>query len=429
VKETSTDYRRPYRPRPIALANRALEPLFRTFRLSLDEDSLLRAAERKTWLSDFGDESFREPLRRLVRSIDREAALHPIGRLITRLRLTSGLATRLRVEQMIKRAPAILEQPIARPIVILGLPRTGTTLLHRLLAADPRLRALQSWEALSPAPLAGHDERQRRIASAERAERSLRYMAPDFFAVHPIDARGPEEDILLLDLAFRSTVPESTMRVPGFASWLEEQDQLPAYRYHKRLLQVLSWQRAGQWVLKTPHHLEWVDELVSVYPDALLVWTHRDPAEVVPSFCSMIAHGRGVFSDAIDPHEIGASWLRKGARMVSRAMAARERLGAGRFFDVKYGDFVRAPIETVKRIVERAGLDFTPEAERAVREAALHEKKDRHGVHRYALADFGLTDGDVDRAFADYRERFGLSRASRPRTAENAPRPSPSPTS
>lgn len=426
MKETSTDYRAPYRPRPIALANRALAPLFRTVQPSLDDESLLRAARRATGLADFGDDSFREPLRRLVRSIDREAALHPIGRLITRLRLTAGLATRLRVEAMIRRAPAIVEQPIVRPIVILGLPRTGTTLLHRLLAADPRLRALTSWEALAPAPLDGRDERARRIAAAARAERALRYMAPDFFAVHPIDARGPEEDVLLLDLAFRSTVPESIMRVPGFAAWLEEQDHLPAYRYHKRLLQVLSWQRAGQWVLKTPHHLEWVDELTSVYPDALLVWTHRDPAEVVPSFCSMIAHGRGVFSDEVDPHEIGRGWLRKGARMVNRAMAARERLGAGRFFDVPYGDFVRAPIETVKRIVERAGLEFTVEAERAVREAAIHEKKDRHGVHRYALADFGLTDADVDRAFAGYRERFALSRAARPRPRETAPRPSPS---
>ncbi|HZS37448.1 MAG TPA: sulfotransferase [Polyangia bacterium] len=429
-RETSTDYRRPYRPRPLRLANRALAALLRgPLRTSLDERSLFRAAERKCGLTDFGEPSFREPLARLLAAVEDEASLHPIGRLITRTRLVAALCTRARLEALFARHPEIAREPVARPIVILGLPRTGTTLLHRLLASDPRIRALASWEALAPAPLDGPNERQRRIAAAVRAEKALAYMAPDFFAVHPIAALAPEEDVLLLDLAFRSTVAESTLRVPSFAAWLEEQDQSPAYRYLARALQALQWQRRpdgahGGWVLKTPHHMEWIDELDAVFPDALFVWTHRDPAEVVPSFCSMIAHGRGVFSDVVDPHEIGASWLRKGARMMDRAMDARARLGERRFVDVRYRELMKDPIGVTRAIEERAGMPWSAAVEARLAATLAVEKQHRHGVHRYRLEDFALADADVDRAFARYRDRFppdADKRAAAPRTTTDQP--------
>ncbi len=410
-RATSTDYRRPYRPRLIGAANKLLGPFTRVPALTpkLDVESLLRAARKSTGLDDFGDPAFRAPLEKLTRAVEEEAALHPVGRFITRTRLVSALSTRARLESLLQKNPQIAGEPIARPIVIIGLPRTGTTLLHRLLASDPRIRALRSWEALMPVPLDGANERARRIAAAERAERALKYMAPDFFAVHPIDAHGPEEDILLLDLAFLSTVAESTMRVPSFAAWLEDQDQGPAYRYLKRVLQALQWlpdssSRKRGWVLKTPHHLEWLDALDAVFPDALFVWTHRDPVEVVPSFCSMIAHGRGVFSDAVDPHEIGRGWIKKGARMMNRALDSRARLGESRFVDIRYKQFVKDPIAAVRTIEERAGLSLTDEAEKALRATLTVEVQHKHGVHKYDLEDFGLTTSDVDRAFARYRE-------------------------
>ena len=413
---TSTDYRRPHRPRAIRLANRVLSRLgSRTFRGSLDESSLIEAAEERTGLLDLGDASFRQPMRVLLRSIDEEARLHPVGRFITRERLVGTLATRMRLEELVRRHPRIESERVPRPIVIVGLPRTGTTLLHRLLASDARVRALASWEALAPVPLdpsgADAEERQKRIASAQRAEKGLRWMAPDFFAVHPIDALAPEEDVLLLDLAFRSTVPESTLRVPTYASWLEEQDQRPAYRYMKRVLQALWWQRSAEgesarWVLKTPHHLEWLDALLEVFPDATIVWTHRDPLQVVPSFCSMLAHGRGVFSDEVDPHEIGRSWLRKGTRMISRAMDVRAKVGTARFVDVRYGELMEDPLAVVRRIEEHAGMPWTKDAETRMRDTLRTEVQHRHGVHRYRLADFGLAERDVDRALEHYRETF-----------------------
>ena len=227
-------------------------------------------------------------------------------------------------------------------------------------------------------------------------------------------ALAPEEDVLLLDLAFLSTIPESTMRVPSYAAWLETVDQAPAYRWLRRALQALQWQRRpegdrGGWVLKTPHHLEWIDALDAAPPDALYVWTHRDPAEVVPSFCSMIAHGRGVFSDDVDPHEIGASWLRKGARMVDRALDSRARIGERRFLDVRYRDLMKDPVAVTRAIEERAGLPWTAEVEARLAATLAVEKQHRFGVHRYDLRDFALADADVDRAFARYRAELAAA--------------------
>lgn len=408
--ETSTDYRNPYRPKLVRVANRVAGGLAKLppLRVALDEGSLLEAARKKTGLDRFGDPDFHEPLRRLIASIEDEARLHPLGRIITRARLVSTLATRMRLERMVERDPAILSEKLTRPIVIVGLPRTGTTFLHRLLASDEsRIRALMSWEALMPVPLEGEKEPTKRIAAAQRSESALRYLAPDFFAVHPIDAVGPEEDILLLDLAFRSTVPEATMNVPSFATWLESVDQSPAYRMMAKALRALQRQRrpAGsewRWVLKTPHHLEWLDELPKVLDDPLIVWTHRTPREVVGSFCSMIAHGRGVFSDAVDPVEIGRSWLRKGKRMVERAMDARSRWGKNSFVDVRYEDLIRDPVAIVRGIQERAGLPWTKETETALAASRKREVKDRHGKHRYSLEAFGLSAAQVDEAFGPY---------------------------
>jgi hypothetical protein len=285
------------------------------------------------------------------------------------------------------------------------------------LARDRRLRALRSWEAIAPAPLGSADRpveddapdpRRRHAALAERA---LRYLSPDFFAVHPVEAEAPEEDILLLDLSFRSTVAEATLRVPTFSRWLEEQDQEPAYRMLERSLKLLSWQSHGhgakvRWVLKTPHHLEWLEVLLGVFPDAKIVWTHRDPKTTVASFCSMIAHGRGLFSDRIDPHEIGRDWGRKVERMVSRAMDARQAAGERYFVDVRYEDLTREPIQTLRRLYGELGLPFDKETETGAQDLLRVHGQHRHGVHKYALADFGLSGGELDERFARYRERF-----------------------
>jgi hypothetical protein len=411
VRETSTRYARPHRPMPVRLFNGALGLAGRLGgRVALDPASLMNAAEEATGLLDFGEPSFREPLERLVDSIEKEASLHALGRLITRTRLVSALSTRARIEEQYRRHPEIEEESVSRPIVIAGLQRTGTTLLHRLLASDRRIRSLASWEALSPAPLSGGaigGSSDPRRARAEQSEKALSYLAPDFFAIHPVEANAPEEDVLLLDLSFRSTVPEATLRVPTFSRWLESADQAPAYETLVRAMKLLSHQRRGsRWVLKTPHHLEWLDVLLSVLPDALIVWTHREPRETVPSFCSMVAHGRGVFSDAVDPREVGQHWSRKITRMVERGMAAREAAGERYFIDVRYEDLVRDPLGETRRIYAKAELPFERETEDAMKDTLKKQRQHRHGVHVYRAEDFGLTNAGLDRDLATYRERF-----------------------
>lgn len=411
-RRTSTHYDRPHRPLPVRALNGVLGIAARLGNrgASLDPASLMAAAEETTGLLDFGDSSFREPLRMLVDSIEKEANLHPLGRIITRTRLVGTLANRARMEEQYRRHPEIEDESVSRPIVIAGLQRTGTTLLHRMLASDRRLRALASWEALSPAPLDPSGGADGRRAQAEQSEMALGYLAPDFFAIHPVEANAPEEDVLLLDLSLRSTVAEATLRVPTFSRWLEQQDQTPAYRSLERAMKLLLHQRrpgpGARWVLKTPHHLEWLDVLLSVFPDALVVWTHREPRETIPSFCSMVAHGRGVFSDRVDPREVGDHWSRKIYRMVERGMAAREAAGERHFVDVHYEDLVRDPIGEARRIYAAADLSFERETEDGMKDLLKKQRKDRFGRHVYRMEDFGLTSEGIDSALAKYRARF-----------------------
>lgn len=417
MRETSTDYTHPYRPRPVAAINR-LAGLLGSEGGRLDAHAMVRAAEKQTGLTDFGPEFDVRPLEKLCESVANEARLTPVGLAITRGRLTSIMANRLRAEQLFKDHPEILAHEPTAPVVIAGLQRTGTTMLHRLLSAAPALRGLSSYEVLDPVPpsarrtkLLGRDPR---LLQAKLAERALAYLAPDFFAIHPVEAESPEEEVMLLDYSFLSTVPEATLRVPSFSRWLEEQDQGPAYRYLRRLLKLLAWRRPeGRWVLKTPHHLEWFDTLLEVFPDAKIVHTHRDPLQTTASFCSMITHGRGVFSDSVDPLEVGRDWSDKVVRMITRAMDARDRHDPSHFLDVSYYDVMSDPMAQIARIYAFAGLDFDAATRAAMEAARKSSPQHRYGKHRYRLESFGLEAESLNARFAPYRERFAIPREDR----------------
>lgn len=404
---------RPYRPKFIAALNgigRALAPL--GLRASLDAESLIAAARSKTGLQDFGDESFRTGLKVLTRSLDQEAHLHPVGRLIMRQRLIGLLAVRLRAQQLFSRHPEIRQQAIAAPLVIAGLQRTGTTMLHRLLAADPCMRAMRSYEAMNPIneqhPAGSIDPR---LKATRLAEKALRYMAPEFFVIHPVDADAPEEEILLLDYAFLSDVAESLADVPSYAAWLEQQDVTPAYEYMKSLLQLMQWQQPHgamqRWVLKTPAHLGHLDILLKVFPDAKIIQTHRDPARTAASYSSMIAHGHGVFTDQVDACAVAAHWHRKNVAMVEAALRVRARHPAA-FIDVSYYDVIKEPMAQVRRIYEFAGIELTPAALAAMEATRASNPQNKHGVHSYSLGDFGLTLEQIRRDYGPYSKFFGI---------------------
>ena len=412
-RETSLDYRRPYRPRLIAALNSAGR-LMRSagFESRLDPGRIAERAMRKAGFHDFGDESFRERLALLAQSIDEEARLHPVGRFMVRHNLIRFLVNRLRIEHAFKSHPEIKEVPIKEPVFIIGLQRTGTTMLHRILASDEsRFRFLASWEAINPAPFPGvraAGDADPRVKMAVTAHQAVKYLAPDFFAIHPVDPLGPEEDCLLFDFDFYSTVPEATMRVPTFSRWLEQQDHTAAYRYYRRILQYLSWQRpGGRWVLKTPQHMEHFEELFTVFPDATVIQTHRDPTRVVASFCSMVAHAYGVFSDEIDPCEIGAHWFRKAVKMVDHSMNARAKR-KGRFLDVAYTDLIGDPVSVTRRIYGFLGIVFENNDASRVQDWIHRNPQHRYGKHRYRLEDFGLSPSTVAESFRPYRAMFDV---------------------
>jgi len=405
---TSNRYDHPHRPWPI----RALNAVGRHLpSADLSVDKLIASARRKTGLHDFGDEWFREPLGVLVDSLNREARLTPMGKLIQRGQLTRALITRLRAEALFRAHPEILERELGEVVVIAGLQRTGTTMLHRLLSADPQIRALISWEALSPVPGPGEQPGvpKGRIRNGKIAERGLAFLAPQFFAIHPVEHDSPEEDVLLLDCSFMSQSPEAMLHVPSYAEWLESQDHTPAYEYLRKLMQLLLWQRpAKHWVLKSPHHMEYLDTLLQVFPEAHIVQTHRDPRKTMASFCSMVAHGQGVFSDEVDAHEVARHWVRKVRRLMELSIAVREKLGEDRFLDVSYYDLLEDPMAELDRVYAFAGIERNDAAHQAAMTTRKRNVQHKYGRHRYDLADFGLSLESIEDEFGFYRERYGI---------------------
>ncbi|MCA9701685.1 MAG: sulfotransferase, partial [Myxococcales bacterium] len=283
-----------------------------------------------------------------------------------------------------------------------------------LLGALPGARPLLAWEALEPVPALdwrppAEPLADPRVSRARTAEKFLGWISPDLFAVHPMDATAPEEDVMILDKVFMSGVSESTFRVPSFGAWLEQQDQTPAYRWLERCLRHLQLQRSADasfWVLKSPHHLEWLDTVFEVFPDITVIQTHRAPRVTVPSFCSLVAHGWGVMSDTVDPREVGRYWLRKIDRMLSRALETRERRGGAGFIDVDYSELTGDPLGVMERLCGQLGLPWSERTRSELEGWLATNRQHKHGVHRYAAEDFGLTEGEIDERFAAYSRKF-----------------------
>jgi hypothetical protein len=402
---------RPYRPRPARVLNAAGAPLARRRVPSLDERVLLRAARKRSRASDFGDDGFRVGLRRLLRSLDEDAHLNLIGRLAARQHVTGLLVNRLMLEDAWKRHPQILDEDVRAPIFILGMPRTGTTLLQFLFACDRRLRSLSQWEATNPCPppeRATYDT-DPRIAKTVKALRALDWMAPEFKAIHPQEATGPTECVALLAHNFLSMLFTATYGVSGYAAWHDEQDQRANYRYHRRVLQLLQWRCPGSpWVLKSPAHLFAVDALLEVYPDARFVQLHRDPLKVIASVCSLASVLHGATSDDIDPDRLGRFWPPVLADGLTRTMEARDRLDTGQFLDVQYVDLLRDPIATMRHIYGGLGLALDDGTLGRMRAHMAANPQTKHGRHRYTLSQFGLTADTEAKRFAAYCERFDV---------------------
>lgn len=409
--DPGVNYAQPDTPPAVRIANRLARPVA-PWLVPLGAASLKRSAERATGLNDFGDRRFEEPLRILTEALDAEAKLNLLGRISVRQLLVGLLQTRLRVEDLLKRRPEILAERIEAPIVILGLPRTGTTLLQRLLAQDPGLRHLPYWESMTPLPPGdaalpppSPDPRVRR---AEQSLAFLHYVAPLMIGMHEMEATAPDEEIWLMAVDFASMLFEASYRVPSFSEWYQRTDQTPGYAYLRRMLQVLQWYRRGErWLLKSPQHLEQIGPLLRTFPDATVVQTHRDPLAVTASLSSTTAYGRRLNTDHPDPREIGHVWARRIETMLRRSVEDRPS-GSRRFVDVHFRTLARDPIAEVRRVYAAAARELAPAAEAAMRTWLAANPAAKHGKHVYRLADFGLDRDELRAALRFYTERFDI---------------------
>jgi hypothetical protein len=376
----------------------------------MDAQGIVAAARRETGLIDYGDEAIIAGLTVLTEALEREARLTERGKAIAEKTLIDALAGRLRVEDHLAKHPELLDRPVEKPMFVFGLPRTGTTLVINLLHADPARRCFIRWESFNPVPPPKTGEFRtdpRYVAEQARLDMAVKH-APHIAAMHHEDADSPSECQFSMAPSFCAQVFDSQWRIPSYRRWLFAADYLPAFRYQKRLFQVLQSEAPGRWTLKNPWHPLFLNDLTTVYPDAQLVMTHRDPAEVVASACSLVRAVQDMFSARIDPLEVAAGQIETFDLMIARQDAYRAAHGASSIHDIDYSALVRDPIGEMRKLYAHFGEPLTPGAENAMQTFLAANPKGKHGKHEYSLADFGLTREGVREHFGDYIERFGL---------------------
>ncbi|MBT9314051.1 sulfotransferase family protein [Leptothoe spongobia] len=370
--------------------------------VQFSEAVLLATAQKHTQLSDWGDEAFREGLQTLIKALNQEANLSLIGRLLIRKQLVRLLKNRLTIQATLKQHPDILELSIQRPLIITGLPRTGTTFLQRLLAQDPKFRWLRFWELIAPCPppIQANVNTDPRIQSGQRLIQQYQTLAPAISTAHRIDAEIPEEENHLFEHAFASVLFELRSHIPTYDQWLQQKDMVSEYGYFRQQLQLLSWQWSGQWLLKAPAHLGSLDALFTVFPDACVVQTHRDPCTVMPSICSLAAIIHSVYSDRIDTAQIGQDWLKILTHHYHQGHRFRQQHPDVRICDVDYNRLVHNPLATVRQIYEFFGDQLSDTAAHAMEQSLTRNSKLNKASHRYSLEQFGLTAAQVNESFS-----------------------------
>ncbi len=378
----------------------------------LSADELIARARRQTGLVDFGGAPFEKPLQNLLRACGEEAELSLFGRFATRWDAVRFLSNLLRLHEEERRAPEILGQSIEHPIFIAGLPRSGTTFLHSLLAQDHTNLVPRVWQLIHPYPLDGSgigpDLRPRRVA---RQLRLFGMLAPEFARMHPIDASSPQECSEITAHVFASLRFDTTYHIPSYRRWLDQTGHLDAYRFHKRFLQHLQHQAvaAGHWVLKCPDHIFALGALRAVYPDARVVFVHRDPLAVLPSVARLTEVLRRPFTRHVDKLEIGRQdsdrWLAATELMIE---AADEERFAEPILHIHYLKLVSDPLETVATLYRHFGRPFDPHA--AARISRLVEAKPNggYGTRRSHLEEYGLDPVVEHERYARYVERFAI---------------------
>lgn len=376
----------------------------------LDEQTYLNKAQQKTGCSDFGDANFREGLQQLLYSLKHEAKLNPMGLLVANNQIEESLVNRLKIVDFVKAHPSIATRPIKKPIIVAGLPRTGTTILHSLLAQDPRAHGPLSWETLNPLPpKTGPDNR---IQKTQRQLDMLCKMIPGFEAVHPMGAELPTECLTIHALNFTSLQFMVNFNIPGYCDWYLNQDFKPTLEFHKLFLQVLDYfNPTDHWVLKTPAYFSTLDAIFEVYPDACIIQTHREPARVLPSTASLFYYGQQLCSDSIDPKSVAQSQIAFWSKSINKGLNQRLAMPARahQFFDITFQQLMESPLKAIESIYRHFDMELSDQAVQAMQRFLANHGREKHGKHHYSAQMYGITPNQIEGAFSTYNKQFKLA--------------------
>jgi len=407
-----------YHPLPTRLFNvgaRALNAIG-IGRIDLSEAALTAAARRETGLQDFADTSYQPGLRALLAALETDTRLNPFGRFYAKTNIVNSLKNRLWADACFKAHPEIRERKIVAPIVIVGPHRSGTTRMQRMMATDTRLAHLKTWEGFNPGPRPDLPDMGKAIRREEvrKALHAADRLYPGAFNGHPMDADWAEEEMLLLNHSFCSFSILGSYDVPSYFRWFLDHDKTDVYRYMADLMRLISWSRGEpegtRWVLKNPQHMLDLDALMAVFPDAKVVFTHRDPLKTVASVMSLMWHYAVQHTDAPMRVSMREIWMEFCEAAARRCMEKRHLIPASQQLDVYYDDMNKDWRSVMKCVYAFAGMDFSFGAEHAMDAwLAASESDNRHGGHRYSLDDFGVTREEVDARMMFVRDAYSIA--------------------
>jgi hypothetical protein len=380
-----------------------------------DRDALLaKGQERAGGLTELGPGEFLDGLDRFVDSLNGEARLNDVGRYIAEERILLHVKNRLQYVRDRERYPEIAQVDVVQPVFIVGLPRTGTTILHDILNQDPANRAPLTWELMFPSPppevSVGNDDP--RVEACQATIPVGDHQSEMFKAMHPMGATLSQECVVMMGEAMCTPLFHNQLRVPSYQDWVDDEaDYAAVYAFHRQQLQHLWWHKPGdRWMLKTGAHMWGLEQLLETYPDARIVFTHRDPVKSLTSYSSLTALVRSRGSDDVDRFEIATDWSARLKKMLERTMAVR----AARdypdavFYDMYFSDFVADQFVEIEKIYDALDLPMSDVGADAMRTYIAEHPKGKDGIHRYRSEEYGIDAETVRKEFAPYIERFGL---------------------
>ncbi|MCH9690943.1 MAG: sulfotransferase [Gammaproteobacteria bacterium] len=381
---------------------------------SLKPASLIATAQKKTGLRDFGKKEFLPFLNCLCNALRYEARLNKAGIYTHTQRLIDILTSRMQVEDYYRRYPEIDYEIVAPPLVITGLPRTGSTLLQRLIANDPQFLSAAYWENRFPAPFVneGAVDPTPRIEAAKTEVATMLNAVPQLASVHPLDAEAADEEILLLEQSLCSTNSQALVNIPSFAQWQEQQDQRIGYAYLKKLLKFIQWQKrqrgkkGRRWILKTPHHLHCIDTLFDTFPGAQIIQTHRNPLVTIPSITSFTYFLFKLSSDEVDPMVVADSWNKKWIKGLKHSLNFYTTTPYTNVLDVAYTEMIKRPLDVLKKVYQFCGFELSKEGLSSAKLFLQLNDRNKRPIHQYSAETFGFKESRLKQQYQFYCDAY-----------------------